>query len=176
MTRILLLNLLLLILYSCGSDDSKVNQKQLGPPMDEAMIRERMTNVNKHMSRSENDEINAYIERRNWKMTSTNSGVRYMIYSEGKGLPIKNGDMLKLKYTLDLISGVKCYDSENDGLLKLEIGKYEVSGLNEALKLIKKGDKAKVIVPSHLGYGLIGDQNRVPSKATLIYDIEILNQ
>ena len=39
---------------------------------------------------------------------------------------------------------------------------------------MKEGDKAKLILPSHLAYGLIGDQNKIPQKATIIYDIELL--
>ncbi|MGE5317418.1 MAG: FKBP-type peptidyl-prolyl cis-trans isomerase, partial [Chloroflexota bacterium] len=37
------------------------------------------------------------------------------------------------------------------------------------------GDHAKFVIPSHLGFGLIGDQNKVPPKSTLIYDIELLD-
>ncbi|MEI7595815.1 MAG: FKBP-type peptidyl-prolyl cis-trans isomerase [Bacteroidota bacterium] len=168
----LFLFILLFLFYSCGSE----NKNNVIKPINDEIVKERMVNVNKHLSRNENDEINAYIERRKWNVKNTNSGVRFWIYKEGNGASIKNNDRLKLKYKLSLINGENCYDSSNDGLLNLEIGKYEVSGLNEALQLMRKGDQAIVIVPSHLAYGLLGDQNRIPSKATLIYDLEILNQ
>jgi FKBP-type peptidyl-prolyl cis-trans isomerase len=36
------------------------------------------------------------------------------------------------------------------------------------------GDRAKFIVPSHLAFGLLGDQNKIPQHATLVYDIELV--
>jgi len=41
------------------------------------------------------------------------------------------------------------------------------------LLLLRQGDKAKVIVPSYRAYGIAGDGNKIPSAATLIYDIYI---
>ena len=40
---------------------------------------------------------------------------------------------------------------------------------------MREGDKAKAIIPSHLAYGFIGDEKQIPKRATLIYDIEVLN-
>jgi len=41
--------------------------------------------------------------------------------------------------------------------------------------LMNKGAKAKFILPSHLAHGLLGDENKIPSNATVIYDIELLD-
>jgi len=49
-----------------------------------------------------------------------------------------------------------------------------ISGLEEGILYLSEGDKAKIIIPSHLGYGLLGDLDKnIPPKATLIYDIEL---
>ena len=57
------------------------------------------------------------------------------------------------------------------------VGKGEViSGLEEGILLLHIGDKAKFIIPSHLAYGLLGDDNEIPTKATLIYDIEVVQK
>jgi FKBP-type peptidyl-prolyl cis-trans isomerase len=37
------------------------------------------------------------------------------------------------------------------------------------------GDRAKFIVPSHLAFGLLGDQKMIPPQATLVYDVELIN-
>ena len=41
-------------------------------------------------------------------------------------------------------------------------------GLNYAIKLLEIGDKAKIIIPSYLGFGLSGYGKTVPPYSTLI--------
>jgi len=48
------------------------------------------------------------------------------------------------------------------------------SGLEEAVLLLHAGDKARIIIPSHLAYGLVGDDDKIPARATLIYEIELI--
>jgi FKBP-type peptidyl-prolyl cis-trans isomerase FkpA len=49
------------------------------------------------------------------------------------------------------------------------------AGLEEGILLMHKGGKAKFILPSHLAFGLIGDQNKIPGKSTLIYDVNLID-
>jgi FKBP-type peptidyl-prolyl cis-trans isomerase len=49
------------------------------------------------------------------------------------------------------------------------------TGLEEAILLMKVGDRAKLVIPSHLAHGFFGDDERIPPRATLIYDIKIVN-
>ena len=70
---------------------------------------------------------------------------------------------------------MECYNSDKDGLKLIELGKAEVeSGLEEGILLMKVGDKAKLVIPSHLAFGLLGDENKIPKRATLIYDVELV--
>jgi FKBP-type peptidyl-prolyl cis-trans isomerase len=48
------------------------------------------------------------------------------------------------------------------------------SGLEEVILFLKKGDRAKIIIPSHLAFGLVGDGNKIPAMATLVYDLELI--
>lgn len=137
-------------------------------------LKQKLEKANTYLARRENEEIQGYIRRRKWPMEQTESGVYYWVYQEGKGLLVRSDEIVKLNYSLNLINGRKCYETANSGLLELKVGQYEVTGLSHALLKMKRGDKAKVIIPSHLGYGLMGDEQCVPSRATLIYDIEIL--
>ncbi len=71
--------------------------------------------------------------------------------------------------------GDEIYSSDKDGVMKFVVGCGDVvSGLDEAMPYLHQGDVAKVIIPSHLGYGLLGDQKSIPERSTLIYTIRVL--
>jgi len=40
---------------------------------------------------------------------------------------------------------------------------------------MKPGDKSKVIIPSYLGHGLLGDSKRIPPQSILLIDVELLS-
>lgn len=139
------------------------------------MIDEQVITYNRQAVSSENDDINNYILRHHWMMQETPTGMRYMIYRSGKGKKIVPGAEVSLKYSVSLLNGNEVYNSDKDGLKKIRPGASEgETGLQEALLLMKEGDCAKVITPSHLGYGLLGDLKKIPASAALVYDIEIL--
>ena len=49
-----------------------------------------------------------------------------------------------------------------------------VPGFREAMLNMKVGDKARVFIPSYLGYGARGAGNVIPPNANIIFDIEIM--
>ena len=40
---------------------------------------------------------------------------------------------------------------------------------------MKKGEKRTLIIPYWLGYGISGRAPKVPPRATLVFDVELLN-
>jgi len=152
--------------------------KQANQPRDEVAeeeLKELLINANIAARHAEEEQINEFIERHRWEMQKTGSGLRYMIYLQGNGAKAEEGRIAKVSYSLSLITGDVVYSSEEGGPMAFLIGKGGVeSGLEEAILLLHVGDKAKIIIPSHLGFGLAGDDHRIPPKATLIYDIELL--
>jgi len=133
-----------------------------------------LMNTNRIVTVSEESIIDDYISRYHWKMNKTGSGLRYMIYRTSHGRKTASGDIVSLKYSLELINGQPCYSSAIDGPIKFVIGKSTVErGLEEGVLLMKKGEKAKFILPSHLGNGLQGDMKKIPKKAVLVYDVEL---
>ncbi|MBE0661238.1 MAG: FKBP-type peptidyl-prolyl cis-trans isomerase [Bacteroidales bacterium] len=143
--------------------------------VDSEKLKESLIKANIIISQVEEEQINDFIERYGWEMQTTGSGLRYMIYEPGIGGKAEKGRVATINYTLRSISGDIIYTSDIGVPLEFEIGNGNVeNGLEEAILLMQVGDKAKIILPSHLGFGLAGDDHKIQPKATLIYDIEFL--
>lgn len=139
-------------------------------------MKKTLTNVNKTLLEAETEDIEGIMNRNGWKMDKTQLGVYYMIYHTTNKTSIKNGNLVNLEYELRLINYYLCYSSKKDGIKRFYVGKGQVEkGLDEVMTYLHYGDKAKIIIPSYLGYGLLGDHNEIPPKALLIYDIEVID-
>ncbi len=49
-----------------------------------------------------------------------------------------------------------------------------IAGWDQALAMMKVGDRAKITIPPHLGYGARGAGGVIPPNATLIFDVELI--
>ncbi|PKP50590.1 MAG: peptidylprolyl isomerase [Bacteroidetes bacterium HGW-Bacteroidetes-11] len=164
--------LILLVFVSCAGNKKREN----GSINDSKLLEESLVKANKQAVKAENEQIENFIKRYNWQMVETGSGLRYNIYFSGTGEKAQAGKIAVLKYSTRLITGDIVYSSDIDGLKEFMIGRGGVeSGLEEGILLLRVGDRAKFIIPSHLGFGLLGDQDKVPPKSTLIYDIELVS-
>ncbi|MEI8006734.1 MAG: FKBP-type peptidyl-prolyl cis-trans isomerase [Bacteroidota bacterium] len=140
------------------------------------MIDKEVIDYHHQVVRSENEEIGEYTSRHQWKMIQTPTGLRYMIIGQGNGKKITKGDEIRLKFSISLLNGNDVYTSDSLGFKVIYPGvSEEETGLQEALLLMNRGDHAKLIVPSHLAYGLLGDLKKIPAGATLVYDVEVLD-
>lgn len=168
-TKQILLLIAISLMTACDNnteDRKKINPKDYEEPLMEA---------NKRVVKTETQHIEDLLRRYKWEMEETGSGLRYMIYEQGAGARAVEGLLAVVNYEVKLITGDIVYSSEVHGPLSFTIGKGDViSGLEEGILLMNVGDKAKFIIPSHLAYGLVGDGDRIPGKATLIYDINLI--
>jgi FKBP-type peptidyl-prolyl cis-trans isomerase FkpA len=169
---LLLLTSYLLLLTSCTNREQP---KPLAIP-DIEKVKKPLEIANKHMIKTEDEQITEFISRYQWNMTKTASGLRYLIYKKGNGLKPESGSKVKIDYEVKLINGTLIYSSRESGPKEFIIGKSNAEpGLEEGLLLMRVGDKSKLIIPSYLAYGLHGDENKIPKRATLVYDVELLD-
>lgn len=169
MKNTLVIMLLALLMASCHEKPHPV-----APPSD-AQLKESLEKANRVLANDEEEDIESYVRRHQWDMVSTGTGLRYEIVQQGEGPLIQAGQLVTMEYVLYDIFGDVVYSSENDGVMQFLVGQgAEVAGLDEAVRHLHRGDVAHVIVPSHLGYGLLGDQESVPGRATLIYTLKII--
>lgn len=166
--HILYLFIGLTMLNSC--DDTPEKEQTIILPNDN-----QSADMNKMWIKEEHQLINKFIERNGWDVSETGSGLRYLIYEEGKGTKAEPGMRAMISYSISLLDGTECYSTEKYGPQPFLIEHDDVeSGLHEGITYMKVGDRAKLIIPSYLAHGLAGDLNKIPTLATIIYDIKLL--
>jgi hypothetical protein len=94
----------------------------------------------------------------------------------GTGAECKDGDKVKVHYTGRLLKTNAMFDSSvGKTPFDFTLGKGEViKGWYEGVVGMKVGGKRKLTIPSKLGYGDDGSPPKIPGKATLVFDIELL--
>ena len=63
-------------------------------------------------------------------------------------------------------------DSASTEFYKIDHSELE-TGLQEGLKKMRLGEKAILIIPSHLAHGLTGDQSKILPFTPLVIDITL---
>jgi FKBP-type peptidyl-prolyl cis-trans isomerase FkpA len=162
--------ILLCIVFSCKPVIIDQN-KQVNDTTTEVMVR-----VNKYLVHKDADLIKSYIKRHKYIMTETESGLWYSIIKDGTGQYVEKGDAVTIKYKIELLDGTPCYSSETSGVKTFVVGVGKIeAGIDEGLLLMRKNGKTRFILPPHLGYGLMGDENKIPSRSTLVYEVELVD-
>lgn len=165
--------LFFLFVLACGNEPQ---QKEGMTPSERKEWRDSIMEENRRMARYEDRAIEDYIERRGWDMKKSGTGLRYRIEKEGNGKKARKGMIAKVNYRVKLLSGRLCYSSDSTGPKSFLIGQdQEVTGLHEGVQYMREGGKAVFIMPAHLAHGLLGDTEKIPMHATLVYHIELLD-
>lgn len=106
----------------------------------------------------------------------TESGLRYQIIQKGTGAKAEKGQTVSVHYKGQLPDGT-VFDSsyKRNAPIDFPLGVGQViPGWDEGISLLKVGDKARLVIPSHLGYGSAGAGGVIPPDATLVFDVELM--
>jgi len=174
---ILLSGLILLLVASCHTGNKPSDSDQ----SNKEVTAEQLYQVNQYLVRQDASAIKAEAARRNWNLTETPTGLFYELLKKAKETPppsrkIIPGMRVELAYSIELMDGTPCYSSNEEGPKQFLVEKTEAErGLHEAVQLFGPGDSILLIVPPQLAFGLMGDGNRIPARAILVYHIKILS-
>ncbi len=110
------------------------------------------------------------------EITTTDSGLKYMVLKEGDGPATKPGNSVKVNYYGALTNGKTFDNSFKRGQpFQFPLGAGRViKGWDEGVALLKSGDQAVLFIPSELGYGKAGSGPNIPGDSELIFYIEVL--
>lgn len=155
----------LFILHSCSEE-----QEQEKPV---EWSKEKSTQMHRELAAEEEIDIKLFLaQHTDWKLTKTGSGLQYYIYEHGEGELAKVGDLARVEFKITLLDGTVCYQTEENEIQEFKVDLSEVeTGIQEGIKLLHQGDRVKMIIPSHLAHGLVGDMNKIPPLNPLVVDL-----
>lgn len=149
------------------------------PPKDIVVdwTKEKSSDFGKELAVEEDLNIRMFLDQRpSWKVEETGSGLRYYIYKQGEGPEAKSGMLAQVKFKISLLDGKVCYQTTENETETFKIDKSDIeTGVQEGIKYMRVGDRAKLIIPSHLGHGLAGDFDKIPPLTTIVIDLELVS-
>ncbi|TDX01691.1 FKBP-type peptidyl-prolyl cis-trans isomerase [Dinghuibacter silviterrae] len=130
--------------------------------------------------------IEAYLAKNNIKATKSPKGTYVEILDPGTGSAIDSSKEVGVNYTGRTLGG-DAFDSNTDSTfhhkgdtLKVNMSLSPnrggmITGFTDGILLLHKGAKARLYIPSALGYGSYGREPKIKPNENLIFDIEVLS-
>lgn len=120
--------------------------------------------------------IEAELDKLATGFNKTDSGLRYQIIQSGNGEKAQTNATVSVHYKGQLSDGTvfdSSYKRNQPIDFTLGVGQV-IQGWDEGIALLKVGDKARFVIPSHLAYGSRGAGGVIPPNANLIFDVELV--
>ena len=134
---------------------------------------DEMIEMNSEMLRYEDSLIADYVVRYDMEMETSRTGLRMKwIKRSAEGKMPMSGNEVRVLYSMYLLDSTIAQAEEE---ITFKVDHSDITnGMNEAVKKMKTDEEVFLIVPSHLGYGVHGKGNTVPSRATLLYNLKLV--
>ncbi len=130
----------------------------------------------KELREQEKIILQAYLDEQNITVEPKPSGLYVIEQKRGTGRLPREGDMLRLHFTIEMLDGLLLFSSFDQDPIDVEFGsEFDTEGFSEGIGYMRKGGKASLIVPSHLAYDSVGVPQVLPPFTPLIYNLELLD-
>ncbi|MCU4175426.1 FKBP-type peptidyl-prolyl cis-trans isomerase [Carboxylicivirga sp. N1Y90] len=163
------------LIVACISLAFTFSCKQKKQKQKKVITREMLLEHNRNLVDLENKVIRDYLDTIGIEMQQSKTGLWYKIDSDSVGETAREKDMVHLNYKIMLMDSAVCYSSEKNGMWSFEVGKGSVeTGIEEGILLMSEGDEASFILRPNMAHGLSGDGDRIPGRAILLYQLELI--
>ncbi|MEZ4320440.1 MAG: FKBP-type peptidyl-prolyl cis-trans isomerase [Myxococcota bacterium] len=108
---------------------------------------------------------------------TTDAGVKVADLAIGTGAPVQIGKSVTMEYTLWLVDGTLVDSSfKREGPFSYRVGRgMVIPGWEDGVAGMREGGVRQLVVPWKLAYGRAGRPPRIPKKADLVFEIELLS-
>lgn len=139
-------------------------------------MREKMEKENKVLAKRNFEEENKFLKKNKKKkgITTTDSGLQYLVLKQGDGPKPSNTDKVKVHYKGTTVDGTEFDSSYKRGEPVTFPVTGVIKGWTEALLLMNVGSKYKLFIPSELAYGQRGAGQHIGPSTMLIFEVELL--
>lgn len=125
-------------------------------------------------------KLNEYLKKNKIGNQFLTDGIYFIPLKKGKGKTVEIGNTVVVHYRGALLDSAKYFDStyEKNEPFEFKFGDDDqvIKGLELAICQMKKGENAKIIIPSQLAFGESGSSTGiVPPFSTVVYEVEIVN-
>ncbi|MDC1492930.1 gliding motility-associated peptidyl-prolyl isomerase GldI [Flavobacteriaceae bacterium] len=125
----------------------------------------------------QNEKIDIYISKnKENNYINSKKGFWYFYKKKNDSLfeSTQFGDLVTYNYSVEDLNNDMIYDAKSIGDQSYIMGKQEIiSGLREALQVLKNGETATFIFPSYKAYGIYGDLNKISPNTPIICTIKV---
>jgi FKBP-type peptidyl-prolyl cis-trans isomerase len=118
-----------------------------------------------------------YVKRKKITQKPYSNGLYHITEAKGEGETLKTGDRVMVHYVGKYLDNESVFDSSHQRGQPIEVVIDEtevIEGWHVALKKMKVGEKATLIIPSALGYGSAGFPPVIGPFAPLVFEIEVV--
>lgn len=123
-----------------------------------------------------NNKPNQDVPKDQQKTVTTDSGLKMIDLRIGGGDKAKWGSQVEVIYTGKLLNGELFDSNVGKRPYRVKVGVSSViKGWHEGLLGMNQGGQRRLIIPSHLAYGEEGYPPKIPPRAELIFDLEVVS-
>ncbi len=142
---------------------------------DRARYKKEKEAEKERLKKEEPSKIANYIKKHNINVKPTESGLYYKDIVEGKGDYPVDGNTVTIEYIhYDLDGNVLQSSYEDETPFTYTVGTGAViKGWEEAVKLMRKGGKAWMLLPSSIGYGDYQRTKEIKPYSPLVFELEL---
>ncbi len=122
----------------------------------------------------DNELIQDYIKKTNWKPTGSKEGVYYEILKEGSGANIKVTDTVTVHYKGSLLSDGSVFDQTKEKPATFPLSRL-IKGWQIGVPMCKVGGTVRIMIPSAMAYTIRCRSKLIPPNSVLVFDIDLVD-
>lgn len=129
---------------------------------------------NKQLKDFENQKIQKYIQQHQEDFLQTNAGF-YMTRTRMDDVrKVEDNDSIRYRYQIRNLQDSIIYKFQDIGNKTVVMGKtFMIPGIEYGLKRMSEGEKAILLLPSSLAYGVDGDREKIGTDEPLVVEITL---